>query len=69
MLMNQKQLQSYRELTSGCQGWVDEREKDQEFGTSRGKGWVDGREKDWEFRTSRGCINNTVLLYSTGDYI
>ena len=34
-----------------------------------------GKGMDWEFRISRcklvyiGCINNKVLLYSTGNYI
>ena len=53
--MKQKQTHRYREQTCGCQGG--------------------GERKDWEFGISRckllyiGWINNSVLLYSTGNYI
>ena len=56
--MKQKQTHRYREQTCGCQG-----------GEGVG-GWM-----DWEFGISRcklwyiGWINNSVLLYSTGNYI
>ena len=53
----QRQTHRHREQTCGCQG-----------GGGRGR-------NDWEFGVSRckllyiGWINNTVLLYSTGNYI
>ena len=56
--MKQKQTHRYREWTCGCQG-----------------GGECGGVKGWEFGVSRckllyiGCINNKVLLYSTGNYI